>query len=57
MAKAWITRRWSDESTTTVGLEVDGQHPDLLDELVRRVIALDHEACPDDAEADAPEGD
>ena len=50
MAKAWITRRWSDESTTTVGLEVDGQHPDLLDEL-RRVIALDHEACPDDAEA------
>lgn len=51
MAKASITRRWADDSALAVELEVDGQHPDLLDELVRRVIALDREACPDDVEA------
>lgn len=44
MARAWITRTWPDGAMLQVGVEVDGQHPDLLDELVRRVVALDAEA-------------
>jgi hypothetical protein len=44
MAAASITRQWADGSAMVVQIEVDGQHPDLLDELVRRVIALDADA-------------
>jgi len=44
MARAWITRTWPDGAMLQVGVEVDGQHPDLLDELVRRVAVLDAEA-------------
>jgi len=52
VAKASITRRWPDESALAVELEVEGQHPDLLDELVRRVVAMDRDACPNEAEVD-----
>lgn len=58
MAAASITRQWADGSAMVVQIEVDGQHPDLLDELVRRVIALDAEAPNTaDSEVETPESD
>lgn len=47
MALASITYTWSDG--TTVHLEVDSgedtAHPDLLDELVNRVLSMYRETC------------
>lgn len=47
MAAARIIREWADGSSVVVEVEADGQHPDLLDQLVRRVIHLDREAAPE----------
>lgn len=47
MSVARITHQWSDEAATVLEVEVDGNHPDLLDELVSRVIRLWRETCAD----------
>lgn len=47
MAYARITRHWDDGTALVAEVGADGQHPDLLDELVTRVVQLDREAAPE----------
>lgn len=47
MSYAKITRQWPDSSVTVVEVGADSEHPDMLDQLVRRVATLDQVAAPD----------
>lgn len=51
MAKVSVTHQWADGSATCLEVSAQGQHPDLLDELVSRTVRLWQETCAD-AEAD-----
>lgn len=48
MAHARITQQWSDETVTVCEVGSDeAAHPDLLDEMVRRVCVLWSVTCKD----------
>jgi hypothetical protein len=54
MAKATIVHHWAEGGHVTLTFHADAEHPDALDQIVARVLAMYHAAVldpdPDEAE-------
>lgn len=57
MAYARIVHHWDADMATVIEVGADGQHPDLLDELVSRALTLWRGACPDVAVPEVDTGE